>query len=203
MKFFYASGSCSFASHVALEEAGAKYEAHKVSLANNEQRSDSYLRINPLGRVPALVVGDTAISETIAILTYISTRFPEAKLLPDNTEKLGKAYQLMSWFASSVHVSFAQIFRSERFADDSEVRIGLKASGKDRFGASLDRIEQLLAGKEWILPHYSVLDPYVSVFYRWAPRLEFDMTAYPAWTEHFNRVVRRPAVQRVLEVEAR
>ena len=55
LKFYYASGSCALASHIALEEAGAEYEAVRISFAANEQRKPDYLAINPKGRVPALV----------------------------------------------------------------------------------------------------------------------------------------------------
>jgi glutathione S-transferase len=48
-RFFYAPKSCSLASHIALEQAGATYEAIKVNLGENEQREDKYLSINPKG----------------------------------------------------------------------------------------------------------------------------------------------------------
>lgn len=55
LKLFYAPGSCALASHIALEEAGAKYEAVRVDLRAKDQRKPEYLAINPKGRVPALV----------------------------------------------------------------------------------------------------------------------------------------------------
>ncbi len=52
---YVVDGSCSFASHAALEYAGADYEAVYVDFQNEEQRSEKYLAVNPKGRVPALV----------------------------------------------------------------------------------------------------------------------------------------------------
>ena len=54
MKLYYAPGACSLAPHIALEEAGARYELARVDLGANQQNSAEYLRINPKARVPAL-----------------------------------------------------------------------------------------------------------------------------------------------------
>ena len=54
LTLYYAPGACSMASHIVLEESGEKYEPKKVDLAGGEQRTEAYLKINPLGRVPAL-----------------------------------------------------------------------------------------------------------------------------------------------------
>ena len=57
-KFFYAPNTCALASHIALEEAGAEYEAVRVDFKANAQRAPEYLGINPKGRVPSLVTSD-------------------------------------------------------------------------------------------------------------------------------------------------
>ena len=54
IKLFYAVNTCSLASHIALEEAGAAYTTVRINFANNEQPRP-ILRINPKGRVPAMV----------------------------------------------------------------------------------------------------------------------------------------------------
>jgi hypothetical protein len=53
IKLFYASDTCSLASHIALEDAGADYSTARISFANDEQRKPEYLAINPKGRAPA------------------------------------------------------------------------------------------------------------------------------------------------------
>ena len=54
LTLYYAPGACSMAAHIVLEEAGEKYEPRRVDLAKGEQRTEAYLKIHPLGRVPAL-----------------------------------------------------------------------------------------------------------------------------------------------------
>ena len=87
---YYAAGACSMAAHIVLEESGEKYEPILLDLAKGEQRSEAYLKLNPLGRVPVLRLDDgTALAENTAILPYLGKQFGlwpsdavgEAKLL--------------------------------------------------------------------------------------------------------------------------
>ncbi len=201
--FYYAPGACSLASHIALEEAGAKFSAAPLVFASQQQRHPRYLAINPQGRVPALVVGNAVITESIAVLTYIAQRYPEAQLLPFGDPRLlARAYELMSWFASSVHISFGQIWRGERFTDDISTKEQLKADGRQRVLSAFQDMDRAISHGEWFLgDRYSVVDPYALVFWRWGPRLEIDMAAYPVWSAHANRVLGRPATQRALARE--
>ena len=64
IKLYYAVNTCSLASHIALEEAGATYTTVQVSFASNEQRGPEYLAINPKGRVLALVTDRGILTET-------------------------------------------------------------------------------------------------------------------------------------------
>src|SRR3546814_14970990 len=69
-------GSCSLASLVALAESGLEYEVRTVD-ANNR---DEIARINPWGRVPALVLGSgTVLTETVAILFHVADRVPRSE----------------------------------------------------------------------------------------------------------------------------
>jgi len=69
LTLYYAPGACSMASHIVLEESGEKYEPKKVDLAGGEQRTEAYLKINPLGRVPALRLDNgEPLAENTAIL---------------------------------------------------------------------------------------------------------------------------------------
>jgi glutathione S-transferase len=89
---FYAPGACSMAAHIVLEESGEKYEPKRMDLSKGEQKTPEYMKIHPLGRVPALKLDDgTPLSENTAILPYLGKRFglwpsepmKEAKALDD------------------------------------------------------------------------------------------------------------------------
>jgi glutathione S-transferase len=204
LTLYFAAGSCSLPALVGLEEAGADFGAVRLVLPNGDQRRPEYLAINPRGRVPVLVVDGVAISENIAVLTAIAQRFPDARLLPSGDAlQLARAYELLAWFASGVHVAFAEVFRPERFTPDASVWPALKAGGRDNMLAAYAELDARLEdGRDWLLGQdFSLADPYAHVFYRWAPRLDIDMAAFPAFAAHAERLQARPAVQRAFAHE--
>lgn len=82
LKLYFAPGLCAFASLIALEEAGATYEAQPVMLAAGEQRRPEFLALSPRGQVPVMDADGELIRENLAVLSFIAYRFPDAKLLP-------------------------------------------------------------------------------------------------------------------------
>ena len=81
-KLYYAPGTCALASHIALEEAGAAYTTERLDFKSNQQNSPEYLKVNPKGRVPAMVTERGVLTETPAMLAFIAQSFPQAKLAP-------------------------------------------------------------------------------------------------------------------------
>jgi glutathione S-transferase len=201
LKFYYAPGACSLATHIGLEESGAKYDGHPVSFAKSEQRTAEYLKINPRGRVPALVVDEGTIVENTAILDYLAGKYAP-QLMPKDPVERARAISLMAWFSNTVHPNFTHIGRPERFATDTAVHEHLKATGRDNFFANLKEIDGLLAGKEWFVGDaFSVVDGYAVVFYAWGKRIGLPMAELANYTAWKDRMLARPAVKRVLERE--
>jgi glutathione S-transferase len=190
------------ASHIALEEAGARYQTRLVDEEAGEQRSEAYLRINPRGKVPALQLADgSVLVENIAIQTYIARTHPTARLLPDDPEDEAHALSLMAFFASTVHPAFSHFYAPGRFTDDVSGGSGMKAKGLQSFTGHCRDIDALLAGQEWFLDRFSTVDCYGFVFYRWGLLAGLSMTDLPNYTAHKNRMLARAPVKRVLERE--
>jgi glutathione S-transferase len=202
LTLYFSPGACSMASHIALEETGAKYEPHPVQLSKGEQKTEAYLKINPRGRVPALRVDDQVLTENLAILTYIAKRFPEAKLLPSDPLQEARCLSNMAFFSSTVHTTFAHIMRPERYSKDEAAHANIKDVGRETFHGYLREIDSMLAGKNWVMgDQYTVCDPYALVFYWWGTRIELPTGELAAYTAHKNRMLQRPAVRRALEQE--
>jgi glutathione S-transferase len=205
LTLYYAPGACSLVPHVALEEAGAAFDTVRLILADGDQRKPDYLALNPKGRVPTLLVDGKPLTEVIAIVTYLDRRFSTAGILPGhNPLLLARAYEVMTWLASTVHVAFAQITRAERYTDDPDVKAALAAPGRDRFIRALDGLEALATAKDaWLVGEtFTAVDSYALVVRRWAERIGVDLSAYPAWTAKCDRALARPSVVRVLERES-
>ena len=199
LTLYYAPGACSMAAHIVLEESGDKYEPRQVDLANGEQRTEAYLKLNPMGRVPVLGLDDgTPIAENTAILPYLGKRFG---LWPTDAIAEAKALSLIGFFAASVHPAHAHIGRPERYAADSAAYPTIKEMGRKTFHGYLKQIDGMLAGREWLSDRYSVVDPYAFVFYTWGVRRELPMGELKNYTAHKDRMMARPAVQRVAEDE--
>ena len=199
LTLYYAPGACSLAAHIVLEESGETYAAKRVDLANGEQRSDAYRKINPQGRVPALVLDSgEAISENTAILPYLGKRFG---LWPRDPLGEARALSTIGFFAASVHPAHAHVGRPERYTADTSAFPGIKEQGLKTFHGHLKQIDGMLAGREWVTDKYSVLDPYAFVFYTWGVRRELPMAELKNYTAHKDRMLKRPAVGRVVEDE--
>ena len=199
LKLYYGPGACSMASHIVLEESGEKYEPKRMDLAKGEQRTESYLKMNPLGRVPLLQLdnGDP-LAENTAILPYLGKRF---HLWPTDSLAEAKALSTIGFFASSVHPAHAHVGRPERYTTDQSAFAGIKEQGLKTFHGYLKQIDGMLAGREWFGDKYSVLDPYGLVFYTWGVRRELPMAELKNYTAFKDRMAKRPAVQRALEDE--
>ena len=199
LTLYYAPGACSMAAHVVLEESGEKYTPQRVDLAKGEQKTDAYLKIHPLGRVPALRLNDGApLTENTAILPYLGKRFG---LWPTEAAADAKALSTVGFFASSVHPAHAHVGRPERYTADTSAYPGIKDMGLKTFHGYLKQIDGMLAGREWLSDRYSVVDPYAFVFYAWGVRRELPMGELKSYSAHKDRMMERPAVQRVAEDE--
>lgn len=198
---FYTPNSCALASHLALELSGLPYEARKVDLANNEQRSPAFLKINPKGRVPALVTDQGVITENPAILTYIAQRAPEAQLAPlDDPFAFAQLQSFNSYLASTVHVAHAHRYRGYRWADSQEAIDAMKQKVPQNMRECFGLIERELLQGPWVLgDRLSVCDLYLFTIGRWLPGDAVDIKEFPRVAEHAERLLQMAAVQRALE----
>jgi len=199
LTLFYCPGACSMASHIVLEESGEKYEGRKVNLAQGEHRSADYLKVNPHAKVPALKLDDgEVLTENAAILPYLGKRFG---LWPKDAKADSRAHSWIGYFASTVHPAHTHVGRPERFSADAAAHAGIKDAGLKAFHGYLKEIDGLYAGKDWLFGDFSVVDPYAFVFYTWGVRRELPVHELKNYSALKDRLLKRPAVQRVVEDE--
>jgi len=205
LKLYYAPNACSLASHIALEEASADYEALRVDFAAGEQKKPGYLKINPKGRVPALVTDGGVLTENPVILGYIAETFPGAKLADnDDSFAFGNMQAFNCYISSTVHVAFAHAFRAERYADGEAAIAAVRAKAPALVSSAFALIEDKLAdGRPFVHgDRYTVSDPYLFVMTRWLARDGMPGTdRFPLAEAHMRRLNLRPAVQATLEHE--
>src|SRR5882672_499917 len=95
-KLYFSPGAVSMATHIALEEAGVPYTLEPVLIREGQHRTESYRRIHPLGRLPALEIAPgVVLTETPALLGYLAELVPERELLPPSGLERARANEWM------------------------------------------------------------------------------------------------------------
>jgi len=204
LTFYYARNTCALASHIALETAGARYEAVRVDFARQEQRSAEYLRINPKGRVPALVTECGILTETPAILQFVAQTHPAAGLAPlDDAFELARMNAFNSYLCSTVHVAHAHRMRGYRWADDPTALEAMKKKVPQTVGECFELIEREFFVGPWVLgERYGVSDMYLFTLANWLEGDGVDPARFPKVSAHRERMRADPIVARVMAAEA-
>ena len=204
LKLFYGPNTCALAPHIALNETGGEFDLVRVDTQKGEQRSAEFLAINPKSRVPALATDRGILTEVPVLLGYIARNFPKAELAPSDGFEFFQMQSFNLYLASTVHVTFAHLFRTERWADSDSARSEVKAKVPSSLASQWTLIEDRLAdGRTWVCgEQYTVADPYLHVFSRWLERDGAGGSArFPRLVAHRTRLQARPAVQKVLDTE--
>lgn len=184
LTLYLAPGSSSMAAHIALQEVGAAFETRQVSLARRETRTPEFLALNPAGQVPLLVTPEGPLTEVAAILFWLARRHPAAGLLPEGAMGEARSISWMSFLAATVHPARRQ---------GLEHAVAVWAQAEARLGTAPYALGEA----------YSIADIHLfRLFWRFRGGAALEPGALPRLTAHHDRVMARPAVQRVLRDEA-
>jgi len=204
LKFYYAPKSCALASHIALEEAGADYEAVRLNLAANQQREAAYTAINPKGRVPSLETERGVLTETPAILAFIAQTHPAARLAPlDDPFAFAEVQAFNAYLCATLHVAHAHKYRGYRWADEESSFADMRRAAPRAVGACFELIESTMFKGPWVMGEtYTICDPYLFTVAGWMEEDGVDPKLVPRIVDHRDRMAERPAVMRALAAEA-
>lgn len=202
LTFYYAPGTCALASHLALEFSGAPYEAKRLDFKQQQQRTPEYLKINPKGRVPALVTDRGVLTETPALLQYIAQAFPQANLAPlDDPFLLAKANEFNSYLCSTVHVNHAHKGRGYRWVDaeDTAALEAMKKKVPQTMAESFTLVEEQMLKGPWVLgERFGTSDMYLYTLSRWLAGDGVDVQRFPKVADHMRRMEEKPQVQKIV-----
>ena len=207
LTLYYSPKACSLASHIALEESGLPYGSVAIDIRAGANTQPEYLRLNPGGTVPALGVGDRIVTESHAILSYVSDLAAERCLLPRHgTIARARAHEWMNWISSSMHAAYRSIFRPQAYAGDESPSAldAVREHGRQKLSGVLLDVERRLEGATFALgPHFSSVDAYLFVFYLWSfdERIAAELPDRPRYRALAQRVWERPAVRKVVDRE--
>ncbi len=184
LTLYFSPGASSMATHIALHEVGARFDARALSFSRAENKTAEFLALNPEGKVPTLLIDGRVLTEVAGTLFYIARRFPEAGLLPSgDIEAEAQVVSWMSFIASTVHPA--------------------RRVGTARLHEVFSIAEQRLAGRAWTVGDYTIADIHLfRLFWRWMNSGGPAPGTFPGVSAHYERMMARPAVRRVLEIES-
>lgn len=199
MKLYTSPGACSLADHIALEWAGAPYEAQIVS--RDDRKQPWYKALNPAGAVPVLTEGDWVLTQNAAILNYIADKFPKAQLGGDGTPE-GRA-DVNRWLGllnADMHPTFHPLFGSAAaLGEDAEAKA--QDGAKQKLRGYFERVDAQLAGKDWLTGSRSIADPYLFVVTQWAKKLGIDLSGLNNLLAFDGRMAADPGVEAAMKSE--
>jgi len=202
MKLMFAPGACSLGIHLLLEEIGKPYETERVNLMEGAQYKPQFTTVNPKSKVPTLVRDDgSVLTEFPAIAYWLARTNPGANLLPDDVDSQARALEAMDYVVATMHMQgFTRIFRPGNFSPNESDADAVKARGREIFEKGLALMDKALEGKDYLAGRFSIADAALFYVEFWgAARLKMALPANCA--AHYQRMLARPAVQRMMQQE--
>src|SRR5258706_8821986 len=159
MKLYFLPGACSIGIHALLAETGQQFEIEKAARSGTPE-FETYKRVNPKGKVPALIRNDgSLLTEFPVIALYLARINPERRLIPTDVEGEIRVLEMTEHLVSTVHMQgYTRARRPEKFAPSESDHAAGKAHGLGIFQAGLDRAERQINGKDWLFQQITIPD---------------------------------------------
>jgi len=208
----HAPSSAAMAPHILLEELGVPFELRPVDLEARTHKAPDYLRLNPNGTVPVLVVDDApggplVLWESAAICLHLADMHPSAGLAPlPGTPARAHFYKWLTWLTNTLQATLISYFYPERWVAEGHAAAAaeVKACAEARAGALVDVLEAELArdGRPWLLgAEWTAVDAYALMLCRWTRHFARPASRLPTLGDCLRRGLERPAVRAVFERE--
>ena len=205
LQLHYFPSNASMAPHMLLEELGVPFALQLVDRTQGAHKSPAYLQLNPNGLIPVIVDGDLVLYETAAICLHLVDTHPDARLAPAiGTPERAQFYKWLVWLTNTLQAALILYFYPERWADSPDAVAQVKAHAEAKVGGMLGQLDAELArhGNAWLLgERFTALDPYALMLCRWTRGFARPARGLPQLGPYLQRVLARPAVQRVFEKE--
>ncbi len=196
IKLYWSPRSRSFSAIWLMEETGLPYERVLTDITTGAQKAPEYLKVNPMGKVPALTDGDAAVSEAAAICAYIADRYPETKLAPAASDPRRARYLQWLFFGPGcIEPALIQIF--------TKIEVPTSTAAWGSATQVFDTLDAALANGPWILGEdFTAADIVIGSGLNFAVRLFKMVPSRPSFDAYIARCMARPAFQRAEKIAA-
>jgi glutathione S-transferase len=199
---YYAPGAASFAVHWLLVALDADFEAVRLDLGRQDQKNADYLRLNPAGQVPTLLIDGRPYAEAAALLWMLADAHPGRGLVPEPGSGSRLAFlQLHFFLANTVQPAFRAWFYPHEPAGAEQVD-AVMAVAKGRIESAWDRIDSRLQGSGAFLfgADMTVADYLLVMLMRWSRNMPRPAAGWPNIAAYLGRIATMPSLA---EVQAR
>ena len=201
IQLYYAPITCALAPYITLTEANADFEVVALNFRKGQNKTAQYLKLNPKHKVPLLMVDGKALTENVAIHSWIARTFPEANLLPADPWQELKAIAMLSWCSSGIHPYLSRINSPPKVCDLSDSGESVRRLAAALLYENFQIAEDLLAGRAYFFDHFTAPDAHFFWCFRRATQFELDLAGLPNCAAHFERMKTRASVQKLLAYE--
>lgn len=196
LTFFHSPNTRSAGARILLEELGADYKLHVLNMKKGEQRELTYLAINPMGKVPALLHHGELICEQVAVFIYLADLFPAASLAPAIGDPLRGPYLRWMAFYGSCY---------EPAVIDRSMKREPAATGTSPYG-TFDTMyktltDQLAKGPYLLGEKFSAADVLWGTALTWTTMFGLAPET-PVTRAYMDRINARPLVAKVRKLDA-
>ena len=143
---------------IVLIEKGLEFERINVDLSKKEQKNPEYLKIHPLGQVPALDDEGFVLYDSTIINEYLEDEYPYPPLLPKDSEGRARARLMEDFRDNCFNPHFVEIIHEVRYKPEGQRDMKVIEHAKAEITKCFDRIERELEGKEYLAGTFSLAD---------------------------------------------
>ena len=179
-----------------LEEVGEPYQTEILEYGTT-MKSEPYLSINPMGKVPAIRHGDKVVTEVAAICCYLADAFPQAGLAPPPAER-ADYYRWIFFTSGPIEAAFSNKAAGWEPTPDKQ-----RMFGYGNYGLAIDTLEKALTGRDYIAAdHFTAADLFVAANVNFM--LQFKLLEpRPAFTDYAARMTDRDAYRRAKDIDGK
>lgn len=200
---YYSPGTASMVVHQALLEIGADYTLELVDFDKDVQHSAEYLKLDPHGHVPTLVIDDRPVYESVALLTILAERHPQAGLMPPAGTPAHDAWLQWSVYLSNTLMSTYRLWFYPRELGADEHLPAIRLALQHKIESVWDQLEAHLSthGPYMLGANLSGVDLLLTMLMRWSRNMPRAATEWPALKRLADLVRGRPSWKRLYELE--
>ena len=200
MKLYEFAPTRSIRARWTLQELGVEFEAVSVNLVLGEHRRPEFLKINPAGKLPVLVDGDTVLTESVAIVVYLAEKYPEKKLIPTDLARKAQVYRWLLFAATELEQPLWRITRHTNLYPEARRLPADVVLAREDFLPMAAVLDEHMQGRDLLVGDNATVADFVTAYtLDWANMVQL-LDDFPGLRSYMERMYARPrAPMRIAE----